>query len=301
MTDQHTVALAGTPAAAAATAGDALQSLIRRLEAAEGRLASALAELDALRRRLAARPYSAGDPYGALGDLSVPMGFGPDPLAEEPPPAWSEPSGFADVFRGPVELITDRQRVYLPMLRGREPVVDLGCGRGEMLALLAAEGVAFSGVDTDANCVARCRRLGLDAVEQDALEFLQATPVGSVGAVFSAQFIEHLSAAEARRMLELSARALRPGGLLIVETVNPEAHEAFKTFHVDPTHQCLLFPQVLLHMCHRAGFAAGRVFYPLGGGFVQDVYDRVGEYAVVARTAGAPAAVPCATDEEEVR
>ena len=46
-------------------------------------------------------------------------------------------AGFEDIFRGPESMIRDRLRPYVEVLRDRGPVVDLGCGRGEMLQLLA--------------------------------------------------------------------------------------------------------------------------------------------------------------------
>jgi len=53
--------------------------------------------------------------------------------------------GFEETFRGPEELITERQRAYVPLLAGSELVVDLGCGRGEFLDLMAEAGVPARG------------------------------------------------------------------------------------------------------------------------------------------------------------
>jgi len=56
--------------------------------------------------------------------------------------------------------------------------------------------------------------------------------------------IEHLSYDELLRFLTLAHRKLRPGGILIAETVNPHSLSAFKTFWVDPTHVSPIFPEV---------------------------------------------------------
>jgi SAM-dependent methyltransferase len=119
--------------------------------------------------------------------------------------------------------------------------------------------------------------------EQDAIAFLDGIEPATLDGVFSSQFIEHVDPARLGELVVLARRALRQGGTFIAETVNPENYEAFKTFHVDLTHQRPIFPQVLLQLCWEAGFGEAWIFYPLGGGFTQRDYDAVGEYAVVAR------------------
>lgn len=193
--------------------------------------------------------------------------------------------GFEDLFRGSEEMIRDRQRVYLSLVEGREPVFDAGCGRGEFLDLLAEHGIAARGVDADPDMVRRCREKGHDNVEQGNLvEALEGTPEGSLGAIFSAQVIEHLELGDLQRFLELGRTRLRPGGLLIAETVNPHSVAALKSFWVDPTHQHPLFPETMLSLCALAGYVQGDVFAPVGSGDWREDRTRVGEYAVVAST-----------------
>ena len=191
--------------------------------------------------------------------------------------------GFEEIFRGSEQMIRDRQRVYLDLLAGHEPVLDAGCGRGEFLDLLKARGVPYRGVDLDEDMVARCREKGHENVEQgDLLELIERTPPHSLGAIFSAQVIEHLEFAQLRRFLELGLSRLRPGGLLIAETVNPHSAAALKAFWVDPTHKHPLFPETMLALCALAGYVSGDVFAPLGNGDWEEDRTQVGEYAVVA-------------------
>ena len=193
---------------------------------------------------------------------------------------------FEDLFRGPEALVRDRQRPYVELLDGREPVLDAGCGRGEFIELLREEGLEARGVDLDPGMVARCRAKGLDEVEEaDLLETLEDAADGSLGAIFCAQVLEHLGPAEIRRFLSLAASRLRPGGMLIAETVNPHAARALKTFWVDPTHRQPLFPETLLALTGAAGFAAADAFCPLGEGDWQSDRLEQGEYAIVATTA----------------
>ena len=191
--------------------------------------------------------------------------------------------GFQDFFRGSEELIRERQRAYLPLLEGRAPVLDVGCGRGEMLELLGAHGIEAAGIDLDRGMVEHCRAKGLERVEvADAAGYLEAVDRGSLGAVFAAQVIEHLSYSELTRFLRATRTALVAGGRLIVETVNPHAPQALKHFWIDPTHQHPLFPEVVIALCRLTGFERGFIWYPQGSG--DPDRDRVEhmDYAVVA-------------------
>jgi SAM-dependent methyltransferase len=232
-----------------------------------------------IEQQLAARPYMSTDRF-STGDPDRPMGFSRGDGRED---ERAQRPTFADVFRGEPSFIADRQRIYLPLLRNCERVVDLGSGRGEFLDLLAEAGIEAEGVEQDGSLVRACRRRGLSVREQDALEFLEQVEPACLDGVFSAQFIEHVDPERLGDLVVLARRALCRNGMFIAETVNPENHEALKTFHVDLTHQRPIFPQVLLHLCWEAGFDAAWIFYPLGGGFTQRRYDAVGEYAVVAR------------------
>ncbi len=228
---------------------------------------------------LLARPYVAGDPFGTLqtpvGEVT---GYTVSPIAAGGDTAYA---GFEDIFRGPADRVTDLQRPYLPLVADHQPVLDLGCGRGEFLALLAAEGIAVSGVDSDPAMVDRCRAQGLPAVQGDGLDHLAGLDDASLGTVFCAQVIEHLDLDGLHRLLELSLRTLAPGGLLIAETINPHNLAAMKTFWVDVTHRHPIFPETALALCAAAGFAPAYVFAPGHASFEAARYAST-TYAVVA-------------------
>jgi hypothetical protein len=78
---------------------------------------------------------------------------------------------------------------------------------------------------------------------------------------------------------------LRPGGILVAETVNPEPVQSFKAFWIDPTHETLLYPEVLLTLCRLAGFSRGRVVFPGGSGNTMRDRREMPAYAVVAQLA----------------
>jgi SAM-dependent methyltransferase len=191
-------------------------------------------------------------------------------------------SGFEDIFRGSFDLIRDRQRVYVDVIGDRGPVVDLGCGRGEMLSLLLEAGVEVSGVDLDEGMVDRSRALGAKVHHGDALEFLVKQADASLGAIFSAQFIEHLPTSMLPELLEIARAKLRPEGVFIAETVNPHSPRALKAFWIDPTHQHPLFPETMLALCRLTGFKEAEIMFPVGGDDLLTNLRTCGEYAVVA-------------------
>lgn len=163
---------------------------------------------------------------------------------------------FEDRFRGGERTIREHLRRYKRHFQ-RGPVLELGCGRGEFLELMREAGVCASGVDLSPEMVARCRGKGLDVTCADAIEHLEQTADGSLGGIFSAQFLEHLTAAETRRLLVAAWRKLRPGAVLVAETLNPEALMVqYRWFWLDPTHVRLLHPEGLRFALEAAGFSA---------------------------------------------
>jgi SAM-dependent methyltransferase len=195
--------------------------------------------------------------------------------------------GFEDVFRGPEALIREHQQPYVEILRDHPPALDVGCGRGELLDLLAERGISAHGVDVDAGMVARCRDKGHDVSEGDALDHLEDRPDASLGSIFCAHVIEHLPFRDLVRFLALARTKLVPGGALVMETVNPHSLVALRAFWLDLTHQVPVYPEVALTLCRLQGFAAAHVMFPRAsarGELEADLRDE-DAYAVVATNA----------------
>jgi len=149
-----------------------------------------------------------------------------------------------DRFRGTRDEIMERQRSYLPFLQNqkiggkRMPILDIGCGRGEWLELLADSGLEARGVDLNRIFVAACKERGLNVSEGDAIEYLRDLPTGSLGAVTGFHIIEHLPLEELIRLIDETVRVLKPGGLAIFETPNPQnVLVGCHNFYIDPTHR----------------------------------------------------------------
>jgi SAM-dependent methyltransferase len=169
-------------------------------------------------------------------------------------PALPDYFAFEARMRGSTEDVRERQRVYVDDFRDRAPVLDAGCGRGEFLSLLREAGVEARGIDSDPEMVAFSRGDGLDVTEGDAIAELERLEDGSLGGIFAAQLVEHLAPATLLRFLQLGAQKLRPGGLLVAETINPLSLVALGHYFADPTHVQPLVPQTLELLARQAGF-----------------------------------------------
>ena len=165
---------------------------------------------------------------------------------------------FERRFRGTEEEVRERIREYLGDLAGvgaLGEVLDLGCGRGEALAVLAEAGLPARGVDASAQMVARARERGLRADEGDLFDALAAAEEGSLGAVVSFHVVEHLPPTSLDRLARLAWRALAPGGVLVLETPNPlSLVVAARSFWLDPTHLRPVHPEALELLARLAGF-----------------------------------------------
>ena len=128
---------------------------------------------------------------------------------------------FESRMRAPTAEVRERQRPYVELLAGCGPVLDLGCGRGELLVLLREAGIAARGVDADGDMVAFARGEGVEVEQADALAALEGVEDGTLGAVTALQLVEHLPPAVLVRLLELAASKLRPGGVLAARDDQP--------------------------------------------------------------------------------
>ena len=162
---------------------------------------------------------------------------------------------FAEKFRGSEDEIRFRQRMYAARFREHGPVLDIGCGRGEMLQVFRAAGIAARGVDSNGDAIALCQASGLDAEKADLFSYLSALPDASLGGVICCQVVEHLPPARVPEMIGLVHAKLRAGGLLGIETPNPECLAIFAThFYIDPTHRHPIPPVLASFYLEEAGF-----------------------------------------------
>lgn len=209
---------------------------------------------------------------------------------------------FEDRYRGSRELIKSRLEAYSPfvaplaLLYPGAPTIDLGCGRGEWLELMTEKGFAAGGVDLDEGMLAACRERGLNVETADALASLRSRADASVALVSAFHLVEHLPFDEVQCLIAEARRVLLPGGLLIMETPNPEnLIVGTSSFYLDPSHIKPIPPLLLDFMVEYAAFPRHTVVRLQGADSDQgeqalglrNVFEKVSaDYGIVAQNAG---------------
>jgi len=171
---------------------------------------------------------------------------------------------FEDKHRGTLAQIKNAQRVYLPLIQPltqlypQAHAIDLGCGRGEWLELLTESGFDAQGIDLDDGMLAECRARGLKVRTLDAITALKELPDESQAIVSGFHLAEHIPFEALQTLVQEALRVLKPAGLLILETPNPEnITVGTANFYLDPTHNRPLPPLLLSFLPEYYGF--GRV------------------------------------------
>jgi len=189
------------------------------------------------------------------------------PQAPKAPQAPQAPGdfqyvGFEDRFRGSGEEIGARLKDYVPYFSGQSNVLDVGCGRGEFLALLKQSGITAKGLDLNPEMIEVCKSRGLDATTADARSYLQGIPDESLGGLIAVQVVEHLEPAYLTQMLGLAFDKVRPGGRIVLETINPACWVAFfESFIRDLTHVKPIHPDTLQYLLQASGFSNVEIVY----------------------------------------
>lgn len=214
-------------------------------------LADALETLESRLERLQLEPR--------LGRLERSRRAAPAAAAATSAPEVAAPSldyeRFEDRFR-PEESVRERQQDYVELLRSANRVVDLGCGRGELIELLREAGVDAYGVEIDPDFIALLEEKGIEVVAEDAISHLGKLEDGSLGGIVASHLVEHLPPAAVAQLVALAAETLGAGGVLILETPNPESLVAGSiNFHRDLTHVRPIHPDTLAFLAESAGFS----------------------------------------------
>jgi 2-polyprenyl-3-methyl-5-hydroxy-6-metoxy-1,4-benzoquinol methylase len=238
-----------------------VDALFRRLERADvelgaqrddaARARSLVGEVEERLTRLERRDRTAGD------GVARPVTVAAQPAAANLPDYFA----FESKMRGSTDEIARRQAAYVEDFRDAAPVLDVGCGRGELLQLLHDAGIEASGVDADADMVDFARGAGLDVHQADLVAHLESLDDGSLGGLFAGQVVEHLPAPALVRFLELAHAKLRDGGKLVAETINPLSPLALRNYFADLTHAQPLVPETLALLARQVGFADAEIRY----------------------------------------
>lgn len=169
---------------------------------------------------------------------------------------------FENRFRGPESVIRAKQLQYLPFFENKkldfreELILDLGCGRGEWLTALKEHGYRAFGIDSNSVMIEECRKINLEVQEVDVFAYLSHMPDSSVGAITGFHIVEHLPFKVLIQLFDEVSRVLKPGGMAIFETPNPENLIVGScNFYTDPTHLNPIPPHTLAFMLQQRGLS----------------------------------------------
>jgi O-antigen chain-terminating methyltransferase len=183
-------------------------------------------------------------------------------------------ASFENRFRGPQEKVREQLENYASLFPAGGKVLDLGCGRGEMVELLREKGIEARGIDLNEEMIALCQARGLPCEKGDLIEKLTLCENDSLDGIFSSQVIEHLQPAVLELMIDLCFLKLKPSGVLVLETINPTSVFALvQVYFLDPSHQRPIHPQSLKFLLETAGFKKIEIRYsaPLASEKLQEV------------------------------
>lgn len=239
---------------------DGLETAVQELrEVFDAKLRAAREQSETIRREVMFQQLR-------LSRLSEPLARDSSPIAEEMTYTYDHRldslyEAFEEQYRGTRADIKQRLAVYLDRMklagagRPEAPIVDIGCGRGEWLELMKENGLAAYGIDVNCMMVARTVSLGLDARNADLIEHLRSLADQSRSAVTAFHIVEHLPFSVLIDFLDEALRVLESGGILILETPNPEnMRVGATTFYCDPTHRNPIPPDPLRTIVEHRGF-----------------------------------------------
>ena len=233
------------------TADEALAAEVRRVRelvpVAAERNDALIAALDQKIETLAVR----------LRDVTNPIVHAPAAPSQQPDFLYRR---LEDALRGSESEIREALRPYVDHARNAQPVIDIGCGRGEFLAMCRSEGIAARGFDTNERSVAELQRQGIDVAIAGVPECFRDIEPGSAGSILATHVVEHLPVDALFSLFREAARVLRSGGLLMIETPNAESLLVGATeFWRDPTHLAPRHPAALVVLGREHGFTVDEV------------------------------------------
>lgn len=203
--------------------------------------------------------FTSDDRSGYENPESIPEHFH---ICDKPVPLDLDYFSFEEKYRGDRADIKNRQRAFLDLFREKGKIVDIGCGRGEFVELLTENGINVTGIDINDDMVRYCTEQGLPVLKMDAFEYLEAMDNNSLGGIFMSQVIEHMQPKEVIRFIRIANTKLKPGGVLLIETIDPSNIVAISTwFYMDLSHTRPLHPLTARFLFESEGFGEIRFIH----------------------------------------
>jgi 2-polyprenyl-3-methyl-5-hydroxy-6-metoxy-1,4-benzoquinol methylase len=144
-------------------------------------------------------------------------------------------------------------RPALP-LPGTGAVLDIGCGQGELVRLLLADGYDAQGIDISAEQVAIAQASGLRQVQKGDYRDLLGAHAGRFVAITATDLLEHLTKDEVLEIFDLVAATLAPGGVFVARVPNAASPLSGHIRHGDFTHESSYTARSVRQLAAAAGF-----------------------------------------------
>ncbi len=134
------------------------------------------------------------------------------------------------------------------------PVVDIGCGRGQLVRCLLDDGYQANGIDVSPEQVALARAAGLHQVRLGDYRPLLAAQPSHLAVITATDLLEHLTKEEVLGTFDLAAAALRPGGCFVARVPNAVSPLGGHIRHGDFTHESWFTARSVRQIAAATGF-----------------------------------------------
>lgn len=150
---------------------------------------------------------------------------------------------------------------YMPLLEDLKPedsILELGCGPGYFLSFLKKQGFQnVEGIDISEEQVHIAVEQGLDAKVGDVFEYL-TTIENAFSLIIAVDLIEHFTKDELVHLVPLIFKALKKGGIFIIQTPNGEGLFPNQVIYGDLTHSTIFTHRSLQQLLEISGFTSFR-------------------------------------------
>jgi SAM-dependent methyltransferase len=196
-------------------------------------------------------------PAAWLGEQSVAgmdvLGARLDRIVEQPMPDYCYDYSIYEFCQRDHPLLVNMQRGDVRHFQGASRVLDLACGVGIFLDCLRHTGFNAEGVERDPRVAQYARGMGLHVSTDDALAYLENAAVSFDG-IYCSHFVEHLPIEVVQRVLQLMAKRLARGGVLVLVFPDPESiRSQLLGFWRDPEHVRFYHPELITSMAATLG------------------------------------------------
>ena len=138
--------------------------------------------------------------------------------------------------------------------------LNIGCGQGELVRLLLADGYDAEGIDISPEQVAIAHASGMDRVQQgDYRDFLSSRP-GQLAAVTATDVLEHLVKDEVLDTFDRVVASLVPAGVFVARVPNAVSPLGGHIRYGDFTHESSYTALSIRQLAAAAGFESVAVF-----------------------------------------